>query len=92
MGDINTYKTLLTDLIRTQMVMLGPNVALGTAKKVNGLTIGTDGTVSEIVGEPGAVLEAVVNSYTNLSGQIAQMTFKRILEKYPEVKQPENVK
>lgn len=88
MVDVDTYKSMLTDLIKKQMVMLGPNVALGTARKVNGLTVSEDGTVTEIMGDPQTVMEGVANSYMSLSGQIAQMTLKTILEKYPGLKQP----
>lgn len=88
MADVDIYKSMLTDLIKKQMVMLGPNVALGTARKVNGLTVSEDGSVTEIMGDPQTVMEGVANSYMNLSGQIAQMTLKTILEKYPGLKQP----
>lgn len=88
MVDVEVYKSMLTDLIKKQMVMLGPNVALGTARKVSGLTVVEDGTVSEITADPQAVVEGVTNAYMNLSGQIAQMTLKTVLEKYPTLKRP----
>ena len=88
MSEQEDYQSLLTDLIKKQMVMLGPNVALGTARKVNGLTVSEDGSVTDIIGDPQTVMEGVANSYMSLSGQIAQMTLKTILEKYPGLKQP----
>lgn len=88
MADTEEYKSMLSDLIKKQMVMLGPNVALGTAKKVLGLTVSDDGTVSDITGDPQVVMEGVANQYMNLSGQIANMTLKTILEKYPGIKKP----
>lgn len=87
-ADIDVYKNMLSDLIKKQMVMLGPNVALGTARKVQGVTVIDDGSVTEITGEPGTVLREVANAYMNLSGQIAQMTLKTILDKYPGIKGP----
>ena len=80
------YQQVLTDLIKKQMVMLGPNVALGQARKVEGLTVGEDGTVSAISGDPQAVLSAVAKQYMALSGQIAQMTLESIIAKYPGIK------
>lgn len=77
---------MLSDLIKKQMIMLGPNVALGTARKVSGITVSEDGTVTDITGEPQVVMEGVANAFMNLSGQIAQMTLKTILEKYPTIK------
>lgn len=86
--DIEVYKNVLTDLIKKQMIMLGPSVALGTVRKVPGLTVGEDGVVTEITGDPTAVMQGVANAFMSLSGQIAQMTLKTILEKYPGLKQP----
>lgn len=90
MTDIDEYKNMLSDLIKKQMVMLGPNVALGIARKINGLNVGDDGTVTDISGDPQIVMEGVANEYMKLSGQIAQMTMETILEKYPGIKKPEN--
>lgn len=80
------YKNVLTDLIKKQMVMLGPSVALGTARKVTELIISEDGTVSEIKGDPKAAMNGLVQAYMTLSGQIAQNTLNSILDKYPELK------
>ncbi|MBI2022039.1 hypothetical protein HYS93_04155 [Candidatus Daviesbacteria bacterium] len=88
MADTEQYRNMLSDLIKKQMVMLGPNVALGTARKVAGLSVSDDGTVTEITGDPQSVMEGVANEYMNLSGQIAQMTLKTVLEKYPGIKKP----
>lgn len=86
MADVDIYKNMLSDLIKKQMIMLGPNVALGTVQKVSGITVSEDGTVTDITGEPQVVMEGVANAFMNLSGQIAQMTLKTILEKYPTIK------
>lgn len=86
--DVDVYKNMLSDLIKRQMIMLGPNVALGTARKVNGITVAEDGAVTAIAGDPRVVMEGVADAYMRLSGQIAQMTIKTILEKYPNIKQP----
>lgn len=86
MADVETYKSMLSDLIKKQMIMLGPNVALGTARKVSGITVSEDGTVTDITGEPQVIMEGVANAFMSLSGQIAQMTLKTILEKYPTLK------
>jgi hypothetical protein len=80
------YVLVLTDLIKKQMVMLGPNVALGQARKVAGFSVGEDGTVADITGDPQQVLTEVAKQYMALSGQIAQMTLESIIAKYPDVK------
>ncbi len=82
----NQYQQVLSDLIKKQMVMLGPNVALGQARKVPGLTVSEDGTVQSISGDPQEALSAVAKQYMALSGAIAQMTLDSILAKYPGIK------
>lgn len=88
MSDAGDYKSLLTDLIKKQMVMLGPNLVLSKARQVQGLTVGDDGTVSAIAGDPQGALQALANDFMKLSGQIAQMTLDTLLAKYPGIKKP----
>lgn len=83
MGD---YQNLLSDLIKKQMVMLGPSVAISQARKVVSLTVSETGDVIAISGEAQAALNQLVTEYMNLSGQIAQTTLQSLLEKYPEIK------
>lgn len=66
--------------------MLGPNVALGQARKVEGIVVGDDGTVTGINGDPQTVLSAVAKQYISLSGAIAQMTLDSLIAKYPDIK------
>lgn len=80
------YQNVLTDLIKKQMVMLGPNVALGQARKVTGLTVTDDGSVIELIRDPQQILSEVAKQYMALSGQIAQMTLESVIAKYPDVK------
>ena len=86
MPDQAEYKKMLTDLIKKQMVVLGPNIALDKARKVAGVKITDDGTVLDMDGDPAMVLKGVANEYMTLSGQIAQMTLNSLLEKYPSIK------
>jgi hypothetical protein len=86
MAENEEYGKMLTDLIQKQMVVLGPNIALDKARKIQGLKVSDDGTVLEITGEPQMVLKGVANEYMMLSGQIAQMTLNSLLEKYPQMK------
>lgn len=86
MPDQNEYKKMLTDLIKKQMVVLGPNIALDKARKVVGVQVADDGTVLDMDGDPAMVLKGVANEYMTLSGQIAQMTLNSLLEKYPSIK------
>lgn len=80
------YQNVITDLIKKQMVMLGPNVALSRARKVVGLTVADDGTVTAITGNPREILSAVAKEYMALSGAIARMTLESVIAKYPGIK------
>ncbi len=84
--ELEEYKKMLTDLVRKQMIVLGPNIALDKARKVPGVVITESGEVQGISGDPHLVLKSVANEYMNLSGQIAQMTLNTLLEKYPSIK------
>lgn len=80
------YQSLLTDLIKKQMVMLGPGVAIAKARKVSTLTVSGEGLVTAIGGDPQVALDQLATEYMNLSGQIAQATLASLLEKYPNIK------
>ncbi|KKR79961.1 MAG: hypothetical protein UU73_C0006G0034 [Candidatus Daviesbacteria bacterium GW2011_GWA1_41_61] len=82
------YCHIITDLIKKQMVMLGPNVALGQVRRVEGLKVSDEGVVVELTGDPQAVLSAVARQYMALSGAIAQMTLESVIAQYPDVKMP----
>lgn len=80
------YQALLTDLIKKQMVMLGPGVAISKARKVSALTVTDDGDVNAINGDAQSALKQLAGEYMALSGEIAQTTLASLLEKYPEIK------
>lgn len=82
------YRALMTELIKKQMVMLGPNLVLSKARGVSGLTVSDDGVVQKLSGDSGQALQELVNAFMTLSGQIAQMTLNTLLEKYPGVNPP----
>jgi hypothetical protein len=82
---MGNYQDLMTDLVKKQMVMLGPGVAVSKARKIAALTVTDDGQVTAVAGDPQAALNQLVSEYMNLSGQIAKMTLTSLLEKYPEI-------
>jgi hypothetical protein len=88
MVEIEDYKRMLTEFIQKQMIILGPNVALATARKVAGLSVSEEGVVTSIEGDSQLITETLVNEYSKLSGFITQMTLKSVLGKYPGIKTP----
>ncbi|MBL8030359.1 MAG: hypothetical protein JNN11_03865 [Candidatus Doudnabacteria bacterium] len=85
MSEQADYKKLLTELIQKQMVILGPNIALDTARKVPGIRIAGDGVVLEIIGDPVMVLRSVAQEYTVLSSYVTQMALNVLKQKYPSM-------
>lgn len=86
MDSAEQYQKLLSDVIKKQMVILGPSVALGTARKNGNLVISDDGTVVGINGDPKQAMHDLAAVYMTLSGQISQNIFNSILDNYPEIK------
>lgn len=79
---------MLSELIKKQIVMLGPSVALGKARKVAGLEVDNEGNVMNIKGDPQKVLKSLAQSYMEISAQIAQNTIDALLSKYPGIEKP----
>ena len=80
------YKNLITEIIKKQMDILGPEIALGKARKVEGLTVGDDATASSLSGDAQMVLQALVDQYIALSGEIVKNILSPVFVKYPEIK------
>jgi hypothetical protein len=86
MSEESDYQSLLSELIKKQMVMLGPVVALAKARKITSLTVDDSGNVGTISGNPSQALKELAGEYMALSGQIAKTTLDLLLEKYPQIK------
>ncbi|MCK9361141.1 hypothetical protein M0Q28_02825 [Patescibacteria group bacterium] len=71
---------ILTSLIQKQMTILGPNVAIGRARRVSGLTLGDDGVVTAIQGDASEISQAVVNEYITLTGDVTKTLFEALLK------------
>lgn len=73
------YKQLLTDVIKKQIVILGPDITLSKARNVKGLTVGNDGTVTEVSGNPQEVIQSLIDQFVQLSGLIVKKTMEPLL-------------
>lgn len=82
------YKKLLTQIIKKQVAILGPDVAILKARNVEGLEVGEEGDVEEINRGPQQVLQSLIDQYVNLSGQIVKSTIKPLLADYPDLEIP----
>jgi len=78
------YKKLLTDVIKKQIVILGPQITLAKARNVKGLTIADDGTVTEMQGPPQELIQSLIDQFVQLSGLIVKKTMEPLLSAYPD--------
>ncbi|MCL4354605.1 hypothetical protein M1349_04030 [Patescibacteria group bacterium] len=70
------YKNLLTEVIKKQMVILGPTITLAKARNVKGLTVQDDGTVTNLTGNPQELIQALIDQFVQLSGLIVKKTME----------------
>lgn len=73
------YKALLSEVIKKQIVILGPDITLLKARNVVGLTVSDDGTVTEITGAPQTITQNLIDQFIQLSGLIVKKTMEPIL-------------
>lgn len=78
------YKKVLTDVIKKQIVILGPQITLAKARNVKGLTITDDGTVTVMQGSPQELIQDLINQFVQLSGEIVKKTMEPLLSVYPD--------
>jgi hypothetical protein len=80
MQDSDKTKAILTALIQKQMLILGPNVALGRARRVQGLTVMDDGSVADMKGDADETSKALVNEFIALTGDITRTIFDALIK------------
>lgn len=82
------YSKLISQIIRKQVAILGPDVAILKAQKVEGLEVDEEGNVKTIEREPQQTLEDLIDQYVGLSGQIVKSAIKPLLADYPDLEIP----
>ena len=76
---LGDHQKLLTEVIKKQIVILGPDITLAKARNVAGLTVADDGTVTAITGDPKEVTQKLVDQFMELSGLIVKKTMEPLL-------------
>jgi hypothetical protein len=79
------YQKLLTEVIKKEILVLGPAISLAKARNVKGLTISEDGTVTAISGNPQELTRELIDQFMELSGLIVKKTMEPILAGYPDL-------
>lgn len=77
------YKTLFSQLIKKQMLILGPDITLAKVKNVIGITVDVNGDVIKLDGDPQKLMQGLINQFVELSGMIVKKTMESILTSYP---------
>lgn len=80
------YKSMLTEIIQKQVVILGPQIAVLKARNVAGITVSDEGVVTEVSGSEQMVLQKLIDEYVALSGEIVRNAVDSIFKKYPSIK------
>lgn len=80
------YIQILTEIIKKQIVILGPQIAILKARSVPGLKVTDEGQVTEISQSEQTVLQNLIDVYVALSGEIVRNAVNSIFEKYPSIK------
>ena len=77
------YKKIFTELIKKQIVVLGPDITLAKVKNVAGIEVNENGEVTNINGDAQQILQLLINQFVELSGAIVKKTMESILMTYP---------
>jgi hypothetical protein len=77
------YAELISEIIKKQAVILGPEIAIVKARAVPGLMVDNDGKVTGLGDNPKETLQRLVDQYVELSGQIVKNALGSIFAKYP---------
>ena len=80
------YKQMLSEIIKKQVVILGPQIAILKARAVPGLKVSDEGEVLEVSGPEQVTLQKLIDEYVALSGEIVKNAVNSIFEKYPSIK------
>lgn len=79
------YKQMLTEIIKKQIIILGPQIAVLKARGVTGLKVSDDGTVESVDAPEQIILQKLIDEYVALSGEIVKNAVNSIFEKYPSI-------
>ncbi len=85
MDETQQYIALISEIIKKQAIILGPEIAILKARSVNGLMVDNDGKVTGVGANPKETLQNLVDQYVELSGQIVKNALGSIFAKYPNI-------
>ena len=85
MNEKEQYTALISEIIKKQSLILGPEIAVLKARSVPGLMVDNDGKVTGVGENPKETLQNLVDQYVELSGLIVKNALGSIFAKYPDI-------
>lgn len=85
MAQLPKYKQLISEFIRQQMVVMGPDLAISIANRASGLEVDHKGAVTNITGDPTLVLRNLMSEFLKLSPSLSPYFVSMIFSKYPDI-------
>lgn len=85
MDEKSQYVALISEIIKKQSLILGPEIAVLKARSVPGLMVDNDGKVTGVGDNPKETLQSLVDQYVELSGLIVKNALGSIFAKYPDL-------
>ena len=85
MAILPKYKQFISEFVRQQMVVLGPDLAVSTANRAAGLEVDHKGAAITISGEPSLVLKNLLSEFLKLSPQLTTYFIRTFFAKYPDI-------
>jgi hypothetical protein len=85
MVQIPKYKQFISEFVRQQMTVLGPNLAVSTANRTVGLEVNHKGAALEITGDPALVLKTMLGEFSKLSPHLTNYFTRTFFVKYPDI-------
>jgi hypothetical protein len=82
MDENKQYTALISEVIKKQSVILGPEIAILKARSVKDLEVDNNGQVINVGTNPKETLQSLVDQYVELSGQIVKNALGSIFAKY----------
>ena len=79
------YKNIITEIIKKQAIILGPQIAVLKARNVPGIAVADDGLVTNIEGQEQEILQKLIDQYVSLSGEIVKNAVNSVFAKYPSL-------
>ncbi len=73
------YKNLLTEVIKKQILILGPQIVVAKVRSVSGIQVDDNGVVLEVTGDPQKIIQDLINQFVSLSGEIVKKTMEPLL-------------